>query len=100
MSTTKCAGCGTELYGDTEARRWGTDAEIEARLLVIANTCIDEFDSITIGGVEYDQDGFAIHNAARCREMRRRSDCGHSKDCNDSDGNCGWCESQRLEFIP
>lgn len=89
MSYTTCPGCGTELAGDVESRRYGTDEEIKRRLADIAASDGDEV--VCINGTIYDYDGFAIHNWFRCRTMRRRPDCGHSRDCDGPDGRCEWC---------
>ena len=88
MSYTTCPGCGTELCGDVEARRYGTDAEIQARLDAINDSTDDD---TLVDGVLYDEDGFAIHNRERCKSWRARPDCGHSRDCDLEDGRCGWC---------
>jgi hypothetical protein len=89
MSYTTCPGCGTELDGDVESRRYGTDEEIKRRLAVIAES--DGDDDVCIDGSCYDADGFAIHDSHRCRARRKRPDCGHSRDCEWLDGVCGWC---------
>lgn len=88
MSYIPCPGCGTELCGDVESRRYGTAEEIKARLGAIGDFA--DGDTL-IDGVLYDEDGFAIHNRERCKSRRARPDCGHSRDCDLGDGRCGWC---------
>lgn len=48
-------------------------------------------DDLIIEGVYCDCDGFPHHTESRCREKRRRPDCGHSRDGNLADGRCGYC---------
>lgn len=92
MSYTVCAGCGAGIDGDIEVRRFGSDADIDARLALIAiSDDSDHYGTFLIDGDKYDEEGFAIHTGKRCRYMRRRPDCGHSRDCDLDDGRCGWC---------
>lgn len=91
MSYTVCAGCGAGIDGDIEVRRFGSDADIDARLALIAISDNSDYDTFLIDGDEYTDEGFAVHTAKRCRDMRRRPDCGHSRDCDLGDERCGWC---------
>ncbi len=89
MSYTTCPGCGTEVdQFDVESRRYGTTKEIKRRLAILS----EADDDVCIDGVYYSSDGFAIHDAHRCRAMRKRPDCGHSRDCDGPDGRCEWCQ--------